>query len=102
MAISPFVEQLMCFVKPLIVTISAVDGSEEDIEIALREVLSNAVVHGNHEDPQKKVYVTFRFRIDGENFNYGARRGYGESSPMSWQTRPIATNGCCLTDGEST
>ena len=66
MAISPFVEQLMCFVKPLIATVSAMDGSEEDIEIAVREVLSNAVVHGNHEDPQKKVYVTFRFRIDGE------------------------------------
>ncbi|MBV9155228.1 MAG: ATP-binding protein [Acidobacteriaceae bacterium] len=66
MDISPFVEHLMSFVQPLIATVSAMDGSEADIEIALREALCNAVVHGNHEDPQKKVYVTFRFRMDGE------------------------------------
>jgi serine/threonine-protein kinase RsbW len=34
-----------------------VPGSEGDIEVALREALANAIVHGNHEDPRKLVYV---------------------------------------------
>jgi len=42
------------------------DGSELDIEIALREALSNAVIHGNREDPYKRVYVTIRCSADGE------------------------------------
>ena len=28
------------------------DG-ETDVEIALREALANAVIHGNHQNPQK-------------------------------------------------
>jgi serine/threonine-protein kinase RsbW len=36
------------------------DGSEMDIEIALDEALENAVVHGNYEDPDKRVYLTCR------------------------------------------
>jgi serine/threonine-protein kinase RsbW len=39
-------------------------GSEEEIEIALREALANAVVHGNHEDPGRQVYVSCRCGID--------------------------------------
>ena len=42
------------------------DGSEVDIEIAVREALTNAVVHGNHEDPNKRVFVTSRCSEDGE------------------------------------
>ena len=41
-----------------------VHGSEEEIEIALREALANAVVHGNHEDPGKQVYVSCRCGAD--------------------------------------
>jgi serine/threonine-protein kinase RsbW len=36
--------------------------SDEDffkIEISLREVINNAVIHGNKSDPQKRVYVSF-------------------------------------------
>jgi anti-sigma regulatory factor (Ser/Thr protein kinase) len=50
-AISPFVDQLMLAIKKF----RGVDGSEVDIEIALREALANAVIHGNHEDPCKRV-----------------------------------------------
>jgi serine/threonine-protein kinase RsbW len=30
------------------------------MEIALREALANAVIHGNHENPRKHVHVTCR------------------------------------------
>jgi len=33
---------------------------ESDVEIALREALANAIVHGSHEDPRKHVHVTCR------------------------------------------
>ena len=61
-AISPFVDQLMRF----ILNLRAADGSETDIEIALREALANAVIHGNREDPSKRVYVICRCYADGE------------------------------------
>jgi len=32
-----------------------------DLEIALREALANAVIHGNESDPKKKVIVTCSF-----------------------------------------
>lgn len=62
-AISPFVDSLMHFVRQC----RWIPGDEEDIEIALREALANAVIHGNHEDPAKRVYV-------------GCRGGIGEVS----------------------
>jgi serine/threonine-protein kinase RsbW len=61
-AISPFVEQLMRFV----LNFRGADGSEIDIEIALREALANAVIHGNGDDSRKSVYVTCRCYMDGE------------------------------------
>ena len=61
-AISPFVDQLMRFLKMF----RNGDGSEVDIEIAIREALANAVVHGNCENPEKRVYVTSRCSQDGE------------------------------------
>lgn len=48
-AISPFVDQLMVFIA----IFREADGSELEIEIALREALINAAIHGNHEDPDK-------------------------------------------------
>ncbi len=42
------------------------DGTEDDIEIALQEALLNAVVHGNKQDPHKRVYVTLHCAADGE------------------------------------
>jgi len=37
-----------------------VPGKEFDVELALREALGNAVVHGNKEDPGKKVHIRCR------------------------------------------
>jgi serine/threonine-protein kinase RsbW len=55
-AISPFVDTLMHFIRKC----QWVSGNEEDVESALREALANAVIHGNHEDPGKQVYVGCR------------------------------------------
>src|SRR5258708_15817536 len=52
-AISPFVDKLMLLIKRC----RCAQGSEIDVEVSLREALANAVVHGNHEDPDKHVYV---------------------------------------------
>jgi len=37
-----------------------VPGKEFDVELALREALENAVVHGNQEEPDTKVHVRCR------------------------------------------
>ena len=42
------------------------DGSESEIETALREALENAVVHGNGREHGKRVYVDCRCYMDGE------------------------------------
>jgi serine/threonine-protein kinase RsbW len=55
-AISPFVDRLMRLIKRS----RYVPGEEFDIELALREALDNAVVHGNQENPQTKVHIRFR------------------------------------------
>ena len=51
--ISPFVDVFMHLIRRF----RWVPGSEGEIEVALREALANAIVHGNHEDPRKLVYV---------------------------------------------
>lgn len=60
--ISPFVDQLMLFIARF----RNRDGSELNIETALREALTNAIVHGNREDRRKRAYVTCRCTTDGE------------------------------------
>jgi serine/threonine-protein kinase RsbW len=52
-AISPFVDRLMLLVRKC----GSIPEAETDVEIALREALANAIIHGNHENPQKHVYV---------------------------------------------
>jgi serine/threonine-protein kinase RsbW len=59
-AISLFVDTLMHLIRKC----RWVPGNEEDIEIALREALTNAVIHGNHEDLGKQVYVGCRGGTD--------------------------------------
>jgi len=55
-AISPLVDQLMRLVKAG----HCVPGDDCDVEIALREALANAVLHGNKQDIHKKVHVSCR------------------------------------------
>jgi len=61
-AISPLVDQLMIFIT----NFRKADGGEFEIEMAVREAISNAVIHGNHEDPYKRVHVMCRCNSDGE------------------------------------
>src|SRR6266699_5255475 len=51
--ISPLVDWLM----NLIATSHCDCGEEEFVELALREALSNAMIHGNRLDPRKLVHV---------------------------------------------
>jgi serine/threonine-protein kinase RsbW len=82
-AISLFVDQLMRF----ILTLRKSDGSETEIEMALREALANAVIHGNAEDPHKRVYVECRCYMDGAVSISVRDEGRG----FSWNTVPDPT-----------
>jgi serine/threonine-protein kinase RsbW len=61
-AVSPSVDRLMS----LVAASRNADGSEIEIEIALREAIINAVVHGNREQPDKCIEVACRCSADGE------------------------------------
>jgi serine/threonine-protein kinase RsbW len=61
-AISPLVDRLM----KLIEGSQCVPGEEFEVELALREALDNAVVHGNQEDPQTKVHIRCRCQPGNE------------------------------------
>lgn len=60
--ISPFVDQLMRFISKYRIA----EGDNIKIELALREALVNAVVHGNQENPRKRIYVNCRCTLDGQ------------------------------------
>jgi len=55
-AISPLVERLMLLIEGS----QCAPGEEFGVELALREALGNAVVHGNHQHPQAKVHIRCR------------------------------------------
>jgi serine/threonine-protein kinase RsbW len=59
-AISPFVDRLMLLFRKC----GCVSEGESGVEIALREALANAIIHGNHENPGKHVHVRFRCEPD--------------------------------------
>jgi serine/threonine-protein kinase RsbW len=59
-AISPFVDKLV----HLLSNCGCVSEGLSDVEIALREALANAIIHGNHEDRGKQVHVTCRCEPD--------------------------------------
>jgi serine/threonine-protein kinase RsbW len=74
--VSPFVDQMMRFISRFRVT----DGNNFEIELALREALANAIVHGNQEDPDKRVYVKCRCTADGEVSITVVDQGHGFKS----------------------
>jgi serine/threonine-protein kinase RsbW len=59
-AIPSFVDTLINLIRKC----GGISVNEEDIEIALHEALSNAVIHGNHEDPCKQISVRCRCGTD--------------------------------------
>ena len=60
--ISSFVDQLMRFISRF----PSSDKSNFEIELALREAIANGIVHGNREDPSKRVYVCCRCTTAGD------------------------------------
>ena len=38
------------------------DDTAFKIEIALREVINNAILHGNKQEPNRKVFIKFRWK----------------------------------------
>jgi serine/threonine-protein kinase RsbW len=61
-AISPLVDRLMRLIEGS----QCVPGEEFDVELALREALENAVVHGNQENPEGKVRIRCRCQPGNE------------------------------------
>ena len=55
-AISPLVDRLMRLIEES----QCIPGAEPDVELALREALDNAIVHGNQEHPETKVHIRCR------------------------------------------
>ena len=60
--VPPFMDQLMRFISKF----REDDETNSDIELAVREAIANAIVHGNQQDPRKRVYVKSRCTRDGE------------------------------------
>jgi len=60
--VSPFIDQLMGFIAKF----RRADASTFEIELALREALVNAILHGNQEDSHKRVHVKCRCTTNGE------------------------------------
>lgn len=58
-AISPLVERLMRLIEGS----HCVTGEERAVQLALREALNNAVLHGNRLDAQKLVHVRCRCKV---------------------------------------
>jgi serine/threonine-protein kinase RsbW len=95
-AISPLVDRLMQVIEGS----HCVPGAEPDVELALREALDNAVVHGNREDPETKVHIRCRcgpgneisivVTDQGKGFDFGKTVGNGiTSDPESEHGRGI-------------
>lgn len=72
-AISPLVERLMRLVEGS----RCITGEERAVELALREALNNAVIHGNRLDARKLVHVRCRCKVGKEISLVVADQGQG-------------------------
>ena len=95
-AISQLVGRLMRLIEGS----QCVQGAEFDIELALREALANAVIHGNREDPETKVHIrcccgpgkeiSIVVTDQGKGFDFEKLAGFGlMSDPPSEDGRGI-------------
>jgi serine/threonine-protein kinase RsbW len=85
-AISPCVDRLM----RMITKSKCVPGEEQDVELALREAIGNAVIHGNRENPAKRVHIRCRSRRPGALFIAVRDEGNG-FSPKQSEKSALAT-----------
>jgi serine/threonine-protein kinase RsbW len=104
-AISPLVDRLMRLIEGS----QCVPGEEFHIELALREALNNAVVHGNQENPERKVRIRCRCQPGKEISIVVTDRGKGfdfetivrdgiTSDPNSEHGRGIQLMKACMDD----
>ena len=84
--ISPLVDCLMS----LIAASRCVCGQEEYVELALREALSNALLHGNRLDARKLVHV--RCRCEYNNGVSIIVRDHGQGFDPSQVPDPLAVD----------
>src|SRR5882724_5461239 len=82
--ISPFVDWLVS----LITQSRCVDGKEEFVELALREAVSNAILHGNRLEPRKLVHV--RCCCEGSKGLFIAVRDQGHGFDPNTVANPLA------------
>jgi serine/threonine-protein kinase RsbW len=85
-AISPLVDRLMKMIERW----QCVSEEDFGLELALREALNNAVVHGNHENPETKVHIRCRCQPgneisiivtdQGKGFDFEKMTGNGTTS----------------------
>ncbi|SRR5712664_4468457 len=95
-AISPTVDRLMRLIEGS----ECVQGAERDVELALREALGNAVVHGNQADSKARVHIRCRcgpgkeisivVTHQGKGFDFGKTIGYRRTSD------PAGEHGCAI------
>ena len=104
-AISPLVDRLMRLIEES----QCVPGKEFDVELARREALENAVVHGNQEDPETKVHIRCRCQPgkeisivvtdQGKGFDFEKIVGNGiTSDPAAEHGRGILLMKSCMDD----
>ena len=86
-AISPFVDRLMLLFRKC----GCVSQGESDVEIALREALANAIIHGNHENPRKRVHVRCRCKGDEVSIRVKDEGGGFDTRKMVDPTHPENT-----------
>ena len=95
-AISPTVDRLMRLIEGS----ECVQGTERDVELALREALGNAVAHGNQADSKTRVHIRCRcgpgkeisivVTHQGKGFDFGKAIGNSlPSEPASEHGRGI-------------
>jgi anti-sigma regulatory factor (Ser/Thr protein kinase) len=82
--VSPFVDWLI----GLIGQSSCIGGEEEFVELALREAVSNAILHGNRLEPRKLVHV--RCCCEGSKGVFIAVRDQGHGFDPNAIPNPLA------------
>jgi serine/threonine-protein kinase RsbW len=91
--ISPLVDWLM----NLIAAYGCVRGEEQFVELALREALSNAILHGNRLDAHKLVHVCCR--CEGRNGVFIVVRDQGQGFDPNQVPDPLAFENLCAEHG---
>jgi serine/threonine-protein kinase RsbW len=72
-AISPLVDRLMRLIEGS----HCITGEEHAVQLALREALNNAVVHGNRLDARKLVHVRCRCKVGNRIWLIVSDQGQG-------------------------